>query len=67
MGKSVPQRQERPCHVLTCAGEKTYYKVNTQTIEKASAIRVPSAHDLAKKNASDSRTGRLCMHTSTKW
>jgi hypothetical protein len=59
VGKSVPQRQERPCPVLTCAGEKTYYKVNTQTIEKASAIRVPSAHDLANKKASELGTDLL--------
>ena len=52
MRKSVPQRQTtRPCPVLTCGNEKTYYKVSTQKIEKSSAIVVPSAHDLTKQSS----------------
>ena len=51
---SVPQRQsKRPCPVLTCASEKAYYKVKTDSIEKAKAIVVPSAHDLIKPGSSD--------------
>ena len=51
---SVPQRQsKRPCPVLTCASEKAYFKVKTDSIEKAKAIVVPSAHDLIKPGSSD--------------
>ena len=59
-GKSVPLRQtERPCPALTCANEKTYFKVKTNSIEKAKAIVVPSAHDLAKPDSSELSTDLL--------
>jgi hypothetical protein len=54
LGKSLPQRKaERSCPVVTCADSAKYYKVSTRTIEKASAVVVHSAHDLAKQSASE--------------
>ena len=63
-GESVPQRQagefvqaRRSCPVLVCGNEKTYFRSNMQAIEKASAVVVPSAHNLAKPCSSETWLG----------